>query len=80
MRTRGKVQFSRYFQKLTEGDSVAVVREPAIPSSSPKRIQGSTGIVKCKKGRAYVVTINTQGKDKEFILEPVHLKKIESSK
>ena len=76
IRTRGKVQFSKYFQKFEEGDNVAVVEERSVKSSFPKRFQGRTGSVESKRGRAYVVKIKDQDKEKRFIINPIHLKKI----
>ena len=76
IRTRGKIQFSRYFQKFQEGESVAVVVEPSIKSSFPKRLQGRTGKIEEKRGKAYFVKIKDQKKEKMFLIEPIHLKKI----
>jgi large subunit ribosomal protein L21e len=80
VRTRGKLQLSRYFQELNKGDFVAVSREPAIPSSFPKRMQGQTGIVEGKRGKAYFVKIKEGNKDKRILIEPIHLKKIKQIK
>ena len=80
VRTRGKLQLSRYFQELKTGDSVAVIREPAVQSSFPTRIQGRTGSIEDKKGKAYVVKIKEQNKEKRFLIEPIHLKKIKQIK
>ncbi len=79
-KTRGKLQFSRYFQELNEGDRVAVIKEKSIPSSFPKRLQGRTGIVEGKRGRAYMVKVKEINREKRFIIEPIHLKKIEIKK
>ncbi len=76
VRTRGKLKLSRYFQELEKGDSVAVVREPAVPSSFPKRLQGRTGVIIDKRGETYIVKIKDQAKEKKFLIEPIHLKKI----
>ena len=76
VRARGKFSLSRFFQKLKEGDKVAVVIERAIEPRFPKRIQGRTGIVKEKRGRFYVVNIKDGNKPKEFIIAPIHLKKL----
>lgn len=76
VRTRGKIQFSKYFQELKKGDSVAVFSERSLNPSFPKRIQGRTGKVERKIGRSYYIKINDQGKEKEFIISPIHLKKI----
>ncbi len=80
VRTRGKLQLSKYFQELKEGDSVAVIREKSIKSSFPVRLQGRTGLVETKRGKSYVVKIKDQNKEKQFIIEPIHLKKIKQTK
>ena len=79
VRTRGKLQLSRYFQELKEGDSVAVVKESAVQSSFPERLQGRTGMVEGKKGKSYIVKIKDQRKEKKFLINPIHLKKIKHS-
>ena len=66
IRERGKVKFSRYFQKLEKGDSVAVVKESAMQPRFPKRLQGKTGKVKSARGKAYVVKIKDGNKYNEF--------------
>lgn len=78
IRERGKIRLSRYFQKLKEGDKVAVVRELSERGAwgFPKNIQGRTGIVESKRGKAYIVKINDKDKEKTYIIKPVHLKKI----
>jgi len=76
IRTKGKISFSRYFQKLKKGESVAVVAEPALKISFPKRIQGRTGKIGEKRGRSYFVKIKDQNKEKNFLIAPIHLKKI----
>ncbi len=78
IRTRGKIPLSRQFQSLKTGDSVAVVREISLVGSFPKRIQGRTGIVSSKRGRAYVIDLNDNGKDKQFVINPVHLKRLQT--
>ena len=78
IRTRGKLQLSRYFQELKKGDAVAVVREPAVQSSFPTRLQGKTGLVEEQRGKTYIIKIKDQNKEKRFLIEPIHLKKIEN--
>ncbi len=80
IRTRGKLQLSRYFQELVKGDFVSVSKEQSVSSSFPKRIQGRTGIVEGRKGKAYIVKITEGSKDKRFLIEPIHLKKIKQVK
>jgi ribosomal protein L21E len=79
IRERGKIRFSRYFQELEKGEAVAVVREPAVQPRFLKRLQGRTGVVEGKRGKSYVVKINDYTKEKRYLMEPIHLKKIKQS-
>ena len=76
VRTRGKIRLSRYFQEMKKGDFVAVVREPSVQSSFPVRIQGRTGKVEGRRGKAYMINLRDQDKEKKFLIDPIHLKKI----
>ena len=76
MNKKGKISFSNYFQELKSGDSVAVVREISLQPRFPARLQGRTGVVENKRGKAYLVGIKDQNKNKKYLIEPVHLKKI----
>jgi large subunit ribosomal protein L21e len=76
IRTRGKLQLSKYFQNLKQGDLVTIVAERSQKIDFPKRLQGRTGVVIGKKGRANIVKIKDQTKEKEFIIKSIHLKKI----
>ena len=78
IRTRGKLQLSRYFQNLKKGDYVAVLKERSIASSFPERLQGRTGVIVEKKGKSYLIEIKDQNKKKGFLIEPIHLKKIKT--
>lgn len=80
VRTRGKISFSKYFQELEKGDTVAVVKEQAVKSSFPERLQGRTGVVEGKRGNVYIVDIKDQNKEKKFLIAPIHLKKIKTLK
>lgn len=76
-RDKGKFSFTRYFQKFSEGDSVAVVRELSVNAGFPRRMQGRTGRIIKKQGAAYEVEINDYNKKKKFLIRPIHLKKIQ---
>ena len=75
LRTKGKLQLSRYFQELKEGDRVSVIREMSVVGSFPKRLQGKTGVVEGRRGKAYIVKIKDIQKEKSFLINPIHLKK-----
>ena len=76
IRTRGKIQLSKYFQELKIGDKVAIVKEKSITSNFPLRLQGRTGNVEGKRGKAYLIDIMDHNLKKTFLIEPIHLKKI----
>jgi len=76
IRTRGKLSLSRYFQELKEGDRVAIAKEPAVQAAFPERMQGRTGIVEGRRGKAYLVKINDHNKEKKYLIAPIHLKKM----
>lgn len=76
LRTRGKINFSNYFQEFKEGDRVAVVRELAVQPKFPKQIQGRSGVVQSKRGNSYIVNIKDLNKEKTYIIHPVHLRKL----
>ena len=80
IRERGKIKFSRAFQELNEGDSVSIIIEKSMQPKFPKRMQGRTGKVFGKRGRSFLVKIKDSNKEKEFIVDPVHLKKIKMDK
>ncbi|MFH1326782.1 MAG: hypothetical protein ABIH59_01490 [archaeon] len=76
IRTKGKLQLSKYFQKLNIGDRVSVTREISLRSNFPKRLQGRTGVVEGKRGKTFIVKIKDQTKEKKFLIDSIHLKKI----
>tara|TARA_Y100000310_G_scaffold335856_1_gene418927 strand:- start:3674 stop:3946 length:273 start_codon:yes stop_codon:yes gene_type:complete len=78
VRTKGKISFTRYFQDFKKGESVSVVREPAVQSSFPERLQGRTGVIESKRGKVYIIKLNDQNKEKRFLIEPIHLKKMKA--
>jgi len=80
IREKGKFQFSRYFQQLEEGDRVAIVKEISMRANFPERLQGQTGVIAGKQGSSYIVKLKEQNKEKVFIIQPIHLKKLQASK
>mgnify|MGYP001277814915 FL=1 len=76
VREKGKVNLSRYFQEFSKGDRVAVIRELAVQPKFPKQLQGRSGVIENKRGNSYVVKIMDLNKEKNYIIHPVHLKKL----
>lgn len=79
IRTKGKLSFSEYFKELKEGDIVSVKKELSVTSSFPERLQGRTGTVESKRGKAYIIRLNDLNKEKRYLIEPIHLKKLKTA-
>lgn len=80
VRARGKISFEKYFQKIEKKDKVAVVKERSLKRNFPDSIQGRTGEVIGKRGSHLVVKITDISKPKEYLIHPIHLKKITTKK
>ena len=52
----------RYLQRFQSGDFVAVVRELSQSFGYSKRLQGRTGKVIARRGRAYEIEVSELGK------------------
>jgi len=76
IRTRGKISFSRYFKKFEIGDKVSITMEQSSEKKFLKRFQGKSGVIAGKQGEVYIVKLRDQKKEKRFLIEPIHLKKI----
>lgn len=76
IRERGKTKLSEYFKELKNGDTVAIVRDMGFPGSFPKRIQGRTGVIEARRGNAYIVRLQEFNQEKRFIVQAIHLKKL----
>ena len=75
-RERGKIKLSQYFQKLETGDKVALKQEKSVQKYFPLRYKGKVGVIKEKRGRAYLVSIKDGRKEKIFIVHPINLVKL----
>ena len=76
IREKGKMKFSRIFQNLKEGDKVALIRELSLKDSFPARMEGKTGFIEGRRGKAYIVKIRDYNEEKTFIVKPINLKKL----
>ncbi len=79
IRSRGKINLARHLQELNKGDRVTVIRDLAVEGNFPRQIQGLTGMIEGKRGKAYIVAMRQGNKEKRFIIQGVHLKNISSS-
>ena len=80
VRTRGKLQLSKYFQEFEKGDEVAIVRELSVPKNFPEKTIGKTGEIEGKRGEFYIVKVNEFDREKRFIIHPIHLRRKENKK
>ncbi len=76
IRNKGKLSFSRYFQKFETGERVALVKEQGTMAHFSHRMQGRTGVVIAKRGSAYVIEVKDLGKIKQIITHPINLKRV----
>ncbi|NQV08500.1 50S ribosomal protein L21e [Candidatus Woesearchaeota archaeon] len=76
VRQKGKISIKKYFQEFEIGDKVVLKAEPAIQKGMyHPRFHSKPGIIKEKKGNAYIVLIKDGKKEKDIIAHPVHLLK-----
>ncbi len=64
------------FQKLKQGDRVVLNREKSAKSNFPKRMQGRAGTIIGKRGKAYIVSVRDNKKEKTYIVKAINLKKL----
>jgi len=75
---KGKISLSKYFKEYKTGDKVILKAEPAVQKGIYfPRYHGKLGVVKGKKGFCYEILIKDKNKQKNIIVNPVHLKAIE---
>lgn len=75
-RQKGQIYVSKIFQELKPGNRVTIARELSVKAEFPRRLGGCTGIVQEARGKAYIVKVRENGREKQFIIKPVHLKRI----
>ncbi|KUO41902.1 MAG: 50S ribosomal protein L21 [Hadesarchaea archaeon YNP_N21] len=79
VRERGLSPVSKVIQNFTEGTKVAIIIDPSVVKGQPHpRYHGRIGIVREKRGRAYLVEVKDGGNIKKLISGPEHLKKVEA--
>jgi large subunit ribosomal protein L21e len=73
---RAKFKVTPYLQEFKNDDRVVIKFNPSSQKGMPdKRFMGRVGLVKGKRGDAYVVEIRDGNKKKEIISRPEHLLK-----
>ncbi len=75
---RGKIDIKKALQSFELGDKVVVDPDSRFQRNLPQRsFFGSVGIVVKKKGKAYTIEVEQQGKrPKRIDLLPMHIKRL----
>ncbi len=74
IRERGKLGLSRLLREYEPGEKVIIKIEPSVHKGMPhKRYHGKVGIIKEKRGRAYIVEVTQGDAVKEIIVRPEHI-------
>jgi large subunit ribosomal protein L21e len=70
-----KFTVERYLTGFQVNQKVLIDIDPSSPKNIPHyRYKGKVGVVKKKRGRAYIVNIMLGNKQKTLMLKPEHLK------
>ena len=73
-REKGKLGLSRFLYEYQPGEKVIIKIEPSVQKGMPhRRYHGKVGIIKEKRGRAYVINVTQGDAVKEIIVRPEHL-------
>lgn len=75
VRARGLSPISRVIQDLPAGTKVSIIIDPGVVKGQPHpRYHGRVGVVKERRGRAYVIEIRDGGSTKRIISRPEHIR------
>lgn len=75
---RGKLWITNYLRQFEIGERVVLKANPSYQRSLyHRRFHGSSGIIRGKSGKCYMVEIHDKNKLKNLIVHPIHLKKSE---
>ena len=72
-----KTPITKYLQEFKKGEKVVIDPNPSNHKGRPfRRFFGKIGIVKGKRGKAYLIKIKNGKKEKLIIAKPQHLKAV----
>ncbi|MDD5253883.1 MAG: 50S ribosomal protein L21e [Candidatus Nanoarchaeia archaeon] len=75
---KGRIVLRKFLQEFKEGDKVYLKADPAYQKGMYfPRFHGKSGIIRGKKGGCYNVMIKDGNKQKEILIHPVHLKRVQ---
>ncbi len=76
-RNRGFTQITKALQTFEEGERAVIKIDPSVHKGMPnQRFHGLMGVVKERRGDAYVLTVYDGNKPKTVISRPEHLLKV----
>ena len=76
-RKRGLYPVSKVIQELPLGTKVAIILDPSSVKGQPHpRYHGRVGVVRERRGRAYVLEVRDGGSTKRIISRPEHLRMV----
>ena len=70
-----KFTVEKHMQAFKLGEKVILSTRPSKQAVPPLRFLGARGVIKSKRGAAYVVTIKTGNKKRDLIVRPIHLRR-----
>ena len=74
---REKITVNQFLEEFSEGEKVLIKIEPSSHRAMPHpRFKGKSGIVRGKRGRAYLVEVKDGGLKKTIITTSEHLRHI----
>ncbi len=77
VRERGLPPVSRVIQDFELGAKVAVILDPSVVKGQPHpRYWGRIGVVRERRGRAYLIEVRDGGSIKKVISRPEHLRAV----
>lgn len=77
VRERGLPPVSRVIQDFELGARVAIILDPSVAKGQPHpRYWGKVGVVREKRGRAYLIEVRDGGSIKKVISRPEHIRAV----
>jgi len=80
-RDRGKIALGRLLINYQQGQRVRILINPAVQKGMPhRRYYGRVGTIAEKRGRAYVIEVNSGGRlPRQIIARPEHIEPVEET-
>ncbi|NOZ80971.1 MAG: 50S ribosomal protein L21e [DPANN group archaeon] len=77
-RAKGKISIRDSLQEFQKGDKVTLAAEPAVQKGLyHRRFHGHVGVIGARKGDCYEIRLHDGNAQKNVIVHPVHLKRID---